>query len=403
MPQKPKKWMKLRHRIIRNLLAFPFALVCKKKYGFTPQIVPDSDKRQFIIVMNHQTPFDQFFVGLSFKCPVYYVATEDIFSLGFLSRLLEWAVAPIPIKKSTQDMNAIRNIMQVAKEGGTICIFPEGNRTYSGCTEFVKPAITKLIKMTGLPVAVLKLEGGYGMEPRWSTERRKGKIKCNLARIMEPEDYRKMSQDEFYKEITDAFYVDDAASGMEFESDNKAEFSERLLYVCPECGLTHFKSSGNTVTCEKCGLTAEFTSDNHLKPVKGNLPYTTIKEWYDAQEKFTSALNPSDFYEKAVFSEKVDFYKVRLYRKKILLEENCSFDLYGDRFIINGIEYKFDDMKSVSILGRNKLNLYYKDEVFQIKADERFNGIKYLHFYYHYKNTVSEKDMKGEENEFLGL
>ncbi len=374
-------------------------------------MVPDSSKRQYIIVMNHQTPFDEFFVGLSFKCPVYYVATEDIFSLGFLSRLLEWAVAPIPIKKSTQDMNAIRNIMQVAREGGTICIFPEGNRTYSGSTEFVKPAISKLIKMTGLPVCILKEEGGFGVEPRWSTKTRKGNVTCKIQEILEPEDYRKMSAEEFYNRITQGISVNEADKNISFESEERAEFAERILYVCPDCGLTHFKSTGNLISCEKCGLQAEYTADLKLKPVSKSLPFSTIKEWYDAQDKYISNLNPSDFLDNPVFSEKIDLYKVRLYKSKIKSGENCRFDLYGNRYVIDKtdsgkepLEMFFDDIKAVSVLGRNKLNIYYKDEVFQIKADERFNAVKYLHFYYHYKNTVSEnKELKGDQNEFLGL
>lgn len=414
MSSKQKKWIRYRHKIIRNLLAFPFYLVCRKKYHFTTETVKDSNKRQYIIVMNHQTPFDEFFVGLTFKCPVYYVATEDIFSLGFLSRLLEWAVAPIPIKKSTQDMNAIRNIMQVAKEGGTICIFPEGNRTYSGCTEYVKPAITKLIKMTGLPVAVLKLEGGYGVEPRWSTELRKGKVTCKVAEILEPEEYKKMSQEEFYERLTKDFYVDDTAGNISYQSNNRAQFAERLLYVCPECGLTHFESSGNNISCKKCGLTAEYTENlklNNLSEKGLKLPYTTMKEWYNAQEKFVAALNPDDFAKEPVFSEKVVLSKVRLYKSKVILSKDCAFELYGNRYILKcndkesafNIEMLFDDIKAVSVLGRNKLNIYYKDEVFQIKSDDRFNAVKYLHFYCHYKNTKSEKDLKGDGNEFLGL
>lgn len=406
---KPEKWIRFRHKIIRWLIKIPFALTAYFKYGFIPTPVKDSKKRQYIIVMNHATPFDQFFVGLSINRPVYYVATEDIFSLGFLSRLLEWAVAPIPIKKSTQDMNAIRNIMQVAKEGGTICIFPEGNRTYSGCTEYIKPAITKLIKMTGLPVVCLKLEGGYGVEPRWSTKKRKGKVTCRIAKILEPEDYKKMSADDFYKDITDTIFTDDAASGLSYECEKRskymAEYMERIVYICPNCGLTHFKSEGNIIRCLKCNLEAEYTPDLKFKSISGLFPYTTLKEWYNAQEKFISNLDLSKYYEEAAFTESVSLYKVRLYKSKIQISEHCDFTLYGNRFVINNQELLFDDIKAVSVLGRNKLNIYYKDEVFQVKSDERFNAVKYLHFYHHYKNTTTsgEAEIKGGGNEFLGL
>ena len=99
-----------------------------------------------MILFNHQTALDQFIVGSAFKGPIYYVATEDIFSMGFVSDLLRFAVNPIPIKKQTTDVGAVMNCIRVAKEGGTICIAPEGNRTYSGKTEYINPAIVPLAK-----------------------------------------------------------------------------------------------------------------------------------------------------------------------------------------------------------------------------------------------------------------
>lgn len=403
-------WLKFRHKIIKAIIRPPFTLAARIMYGFKAKPIPDSGKRQYMIIMNHQTPFDQFFAGIMFKGPVYYVATEDIFSIGWLGRLLEYAVAPIPIKKSTQDINSIRNIMQVVKEGGTVCIFPEGNRTYSGVTENMKPAIAKLIRMAGLPIAVLNLNGGYGSEPRWSTKRRKGKLTCTLKTILEPEDYKKLSNEEFYKTITSALYVDDPASGEIYKSKKRAEFIERALYVCPECGLSRFISDGNSFECKKCGLTVEYEENLTLKAVKGKLPFTTTKQWYDAQEKFITELNPDDYINTPVYSEPVSLYKVRVYKSKKLVSPNCLFDLYGDRYIIHtgdsetpDIILSFDEIKAVSVLGRNKLNIYYKDDVFQIKADERFNSLKYMHFYFHYKNIKSVMDYKGDGNEFLGL
>ena len=55
-------------------------------------------------------------------------------------------MAPIPIKKQTMDITAVKNCILVAREGGTICIAPEGNRTYSGRTEYMRPSIASLAK-----------------------------------------------------------------------------------------------------------------------------------------------------------------------------------------------------------------------------------------------------------------
>ena len=126
---KKKKWIKFRHGIVRNIAYLILAPYSRFKYGIKVTRFRSSEKRPFLILMNHQTPFDQFFVGMAFKGPVYYLATEDIFSNGCVSSLIKYLVAPIPIQKQTTDVKAILNCLKIAKEGGTIAIAPEGKRT----------------------------------------------------------------------------------------------------------------------------------------------------------------------------------------------------------------------------------------------------------------------------------
>ena len=132
-----KKWMKFRHKVVRNVLFPTLGLYSRLRYNATVDRFKEQEDRPYLILLNHQTPFDQFFVGMAFKGPIYYLATEDIFSKGFVSSLIKYLVAPIPIKKQTTDVKAILNCIRVAREGGTIAIAPEGNRTYSGRTEYM--------------------------------------------------------------------------------------------------------------------------------------------------------------------------------------------------------------------------------------------------------------------------
>ena len=81
--------------------------------------------RPYLILFNHQTAFDQFFTSIAFKKHIYYIASEDLFSNGFLSKLITWLVAPIPFRKSTSDIAAIKNCLRIVKEGGSIGMAPE--------------------------------------------------------------------------------------------------------------------------------------------------------------------------------------------------------------------------------------------------------------------------------------
>ena len=188
-----KKWTKPRHRLAVKVVHFFFAPYVRLRYHI--QITPfrQEGNRPYLILMNHQTGFDQFFVGMSFHQPVYYVATEDIFSLGWVSRLIRWLVEPIPIKKQTTDIQAVKNCIKVAREGGSICMAPEGNRTFHGKTVYMNPAVASLAKKLGLPIAFFRIEGGYGIQPRWSDVTRKGTMRSYVSRVMEPEEFQDMT------------------------------------------------------------------------------------------------------------------------------------------------------------------------------------------------------------------
>ena len=63
------------------------------------------------------------------------------------------------------------------------------------------------------------------------------------------------------------------------------------------------------------------------------------------------------------------------------------------------MNFPFDEVTAVSVLGRNKLNIYHNKKVYQLKSGKRFNALKYVNIYYRYKN-VSKGDTDGK---FLGL
>ena len=92
--------------------------------------------------------------------------------------------------------------------------------------------------------------------------------------------------------------------------------------------------------------------------------------------------------------------EVILYDKKHPIKENVNIALYGDRIVIGDIlTCHFDDTSTVTVLGKNKANIYYNDKVYQLKGDKRFNALKYVHIFNRYKN-IKEGN---EDGKFLGL
>ena len=397
--QKKKKWTRWRHKFYRNFLAVTFGWFCKLKYHFHVKKHKAAKKRQYLILFNHQTAFDQFFVGLAFPCAVYYVASEDIFSLGFASSIIRHLVAPIPIKKQSTDVHAVMNCIRVAREGGTIAMAPEGNRTYHGEPVHINPAIAPLARKLGLPIALYRIEGGYGVHPRWSDVVRRGRMQGYVHRVLEPEEYASMTDDELCQVIREGLYVNEAIIGGEYRHKRNAEFLERAIYVCPKCGLSSFESHKDLFTCKKCGLTARHLPTKEIVGVNYDLPFHTVAEWYHYQSDFIMAYQPQDHVEVPIYEDTAAFYSVVPYKKKSILKKSVTLKLYGNRLQVDDEVFSFDDISAISVLGKNKLNIYIGKRVYQFKSDKRFCALKYLNLYYRYR-----MDLKGDSNgEFLGL
>ncbi|MBE7077842.1 MAG: hypothetical protein E7377_03960 [Clostridiales bacterium] len=404
MPKKKaKKWRRFRHRVITKLAYCVLYPYMRCKYHVRIERFKEQGKRQYFILFNHQTGIDQFIVGCSFKGPLYYVASEDIFSNGFISRLLQWAVAPIPIKKQATDSRAVLNCLRVRKEGGSIAVAPEGNRTYSGKTEYIKPAIVALCRALKLPLLLYRIEGGYGVQPRWSDVVRKGKMRAYVAKVVEVEEYQKLSDDELFALIAETLYVNEGVADAEFKSKRLAEYIERAIYVCPDCGLAKFESDKDLVTCTKCGRTVRYLPTKELQGVGKEFPFRFMTEWYDYQSDFINSLDVAAYGENSLFTDTVSISEVILYDKKHPLEDNVALSLTGKGINVKGketaLDFPFEEISAVTVLGKNKLNVYYGGKVYQMKGDQRFNALKYVQIYHRDKNV-----RKGEEDgKFLGL
>ena len=393
--KKKKKWIKTRHRIVERILLWILRPYCKIKYGVKFEKFKEKDQGPYLVLYNHQTGFDQFFVGIPFKLPVYYVASEDIFSMGVASKIIKYLVEPIPIKKQTADVSAVMNCMRVAREGATIAIAPEGNRTYSGKQVYIKPAIVGLIRALKMPVAFVRIEGGYGVQPRWSDVVRRGKIRVYVSSVLRQDEYKEMTDDEILECVKRELYVDEGKVTGEFHSKQLAEYLERAIYVCDDCGLSEFESHGDIIHCKRCGKRIRYLPTKELSGVDNDFRFRFVSEWYDYQNDFINSLDLKLYTDIPLYSEKVDLSEVILYKNKELIEENVTLELFGDKITISGesiekMTFDFDTVSAISVLGKNKLNVYSGGKVYQIKGDKRFCALKYVNLCYRYKNMISE-------------
>ena len=82
------------------------------------------------------------------------------------------------------------------------------------------------------------------------------------------------------------------------------------------------------------------------------------------------------------------------------MRNEVAVALYGNRITLDDdLVFSFDETSAVTVLGRNKVNIYYKDHVYQLKGGKRFNALKYVNIFNRYKNICEGN----EHGKFLGL
>ena len=404
--RKKEKWVKFRHKVVRNILNVLLGSYLRIIFKLKINKLREKEKRQYLVIMNHQTAFDQFFMGMAIPGAVYYIASEDLFSKGWVSKVIKYLVAPIPFQKSTADFRAIRNCFKIVREGGTIGFFPEGNRTYGGRTGNIKPSVVALAKGLKLPLVILNIKGGYAAQPRWSDNFHRSKVTVDVTRVIEYEDFKDMPDDDMYEMIKRELYVDESLDLTPLKVKNSAEYMERAMYVCPYCGISEFESKGNTVKCKKCGREILYTEKRQLEGIGFEFPYKSVADWYDYQCDYINSLDLSPYCDTPICTDNASLIEVVVYKKKMIISKRAKIAAYSDRLtVLDGnteMTFRYEDIKGASAVGRNKMNFYVGDKLYQIKGvngDKRLCTLKYLNLLYH-----SENVRKGENDEqFLGL
>ena len=376
-----------------------FFVFLRKRYRYYAAKFKDKrfKKTPLLILSNHTTTLDPFLVALSFKRQIYYVATDDIFSIRFLSFLIKSLVAPIPKTKSSSDLQTVRDCYKLAKQGGTIGVFPEGNRTFYGETVHIDKAIVKLVRMLNIPLVLYNISGGHGANPRWSNNVRRGRVTGKVVKVLEAKEYSDISDDVLYKLICDTLYVNDVKNNeIKFKGVERAEYLERVCYVCPDCHeISSFKSEKNMFRCEHCRAACIYQEDLTLKFIKGFKRFTSVKDWYDYQIDYLKKIEV-DFQDKEKVFLSDENVKLRhniRAKKKIVL--NCGkLSLYCDRLEIisdKGTDkFMFSDIMSMTIFGKNKIQFYTKEKAYQLIGELRFCAIKYYQYFEEFKRRVKD-------------
>lgn len=172
----------------------------------------------YIITPNHASYLDGFIIGLFVPIRafmnLYFLGFRRYFSNWFTSRFAGIAHV-IPIEPETHLRGVLQILGYVLRNGKSLCIFPEGGRTYDGALQPFKKGIGILSKGLDVPLVPTLIEGTYDVLPRGAIWPRFRKIRVTFGRPIPPgmiDFSRKPEGMDDYEWI--ASQVRDAISGM---------------------------------------------------------------------------------------------------------------------------------------------------------------------------------------------
>ena len=113
-----------------------------------------------LVIANHTNDLDPLILAASFpKNQMYFVASEHIFRLGYVSKILEYLVAPIPRKKASSGADTVKACLRNLKGGNSVALMAEGEASWDGRSIDAFSATGKLAKSSGASLITVRITG----------------------------------------------------------------------------------------------------------------------------------------------------------------------------------------------------------------------------------------------------
>jgi len=250
----------------------------KKKFGITHE--GQAPEPPFIVIANHVSYWDPFFISTAIKNPIAWVAARGHFESSLLAPLIK-AAGAIPKRKARPDMETIKGIFNVLNQGEVVGLFPEGSISWTGKTGEYFRGTDKLLDRAGVKILAVRIKGAWLKKPRWADKPRKGNVHLELKTFPDSSalDFIDYSEWDWQKEENHTF-----------PGKNRAMGITRILWVCSGCGrFGDFKVSGNDAACNKCQKTWHVDEFGYINEMDGTQIY---EEQFGLLKEYLEENNP---------------------------------------------------------------------------------------------------------------
>lgn len=371
-----------RHKIVFAILRPIITMFTKWKFCFTYDSLRNVEG-PYLLLPNHNLELDPMIVGAAAYHHLYFVASEHLSRKGFVTKLLNYFLKPIYHQKGRAGAHTVKEILKTLRSGTSICLFPEGNRSFNGQSLAIPPATGKMAKRSGAKLVTYRFEGHYLTQPRWATSLRRGKLRGRLVHVYTPEELQAMTDQEvndaIIRDLWEDAYETQAREMVPFKGKHLALGMESTLFACPECGKIGTLHTDDTSLSCSCGFHADYDVYGYLTDSRGGK--YTITQLDKQQKELLANLAAQDTAE-PLFSDSVLLQLIGD-DHELVSETHITLSACRDHLTLGGQALAYSDILGMSIYSRNVLVVHTLAEGkhYEIRGDLGFSALKYLYLY----------------------
>jgi 1-acyl-sn-glycerol-3-phosphate acyltransferase len=166
-----------------------------------------------LLIANHQSFFDPVLVGLPARRHLTYLARKTLFKNPLFGAFLR-SVNCVPVDQEGVAKEGLKTTVAKLHAGHAVLIFPEGERSWKGPMQPLKPGIQLLIKRAPAPIIPVGVAGAYEAYPRTAKvpllsplflpANPKGPLAVSIGRPLDPKPLLELPRDRLLTELFNA-------------------------------------------------------------------------------------------------------------------------------------------------------------------------------------------------------
>jgi 1-acyl-sn-glycerol-3-phosphate acyltransferase len=165
--------------------------------------IPRNSKRGLLIVANHQTYFDPFWLGIPVKRRLRFMAWDEAFGWFLIGRLIRYLGA-FPVNLERGSLQSYKQAIKFLREGANLFIFPEGSREFSdGKLLYFKSGAVKIALQANVPILPVTVSGANKIWAQDMKYPRPGKVKIIFHPLIEVKKPAEIAEEKYIKKLND--------------------------------------------------------------------------------------------------------------------------------------------------------------------------------------------------------